>query len=305
MNDRLSALRLFSRVAHRGSFSAAGRELGVPQPTVSRIIATLEREIGTALFVRTTRAVAPTEAGLEFLLRIEPILAALEEAEHAARGTGELRGLLRVGVSSSLATRVVAPALPAFVARHSGLRIELVTSDVRQDLVSEGVDVALRFGSLPDSTAVARRLASVPRLVAASPRYLAGAPPLATPADLAAHDVIVGPSLAGQAWSFRRDGKVVSVRVEGRVVTNSNEVAIAAAVAGLGIVSASRLALAAELDAGSLSPVLADWDMGSVELSAVFPARGALHGQAPAKPAARAFADFLAGRLAALASPSA
>ncbi len=292
MNDRLAALRLFSRVARRGSFTAAGRELGMPQPTVSRIIVTLEREIGTALFVRTTRAVALTEAGLEFLQRLEPILAALDEAEHAVRGTGELRGLLRVGLSSSLASRVVAPALPAFAARHPGLRIELATSDVRQDLVGEGVDVALRFGTLPDSTAIARRLANVPRLVAAAPGYLAGAPPLTCPADLAAHDVIVGPSLAGQAWSFRQDGKAVSVRVEGRVVTNSNEVSIAAAVAGLGIVSASRLAMAAEFDAGSLVPVLAGWDMGEIALSAVFPA------QAIAKPAARAFADFLAGELA-------
>jgi DNA-binding transcriptional LysR family regulator len=157
----------------------------------------------------------------------------------------------------------------------------------------------LRFGSLPDSTAVARRLASVPRLVAASPRYLAGAPPLATPADLAAHDVIVGPSLAGQAWSFSHDGKAVSVRVEGRIVTNSNEVAVAAAVTGLGIVSASRLGLAAELATGALVPVLSGWDMGSVELSAVFPAHAAT------KPAARAFADFLAGRLADLGTPSA
>jgi DNA-binding transcriptional LysR family regulator len=247
MNDRLAALRLFLRVARRGSFSAAGRELGLPQPTVSRMIAGLERDIGTALLVRTTRAVAPTEAGLAFLERLEPILAALEEAEHAARGTGELRGLLRVGLSSSLAGRVVAPALPRFVARHPALRVELSTSVVRQDLVGEGVDVALRFGSLPDSTALARRLATFPRLAAASPAYLAVAPPLAVPADLAAHDVIVGPSLAGQAWSFRREGKAVSVRVEGRVVTNSNEVSIAAAVAGLGIVSASRLALAAEL----------------------------------------------------------
>jgi DNA-binding transcriptional LysR family regulator len=292
MNDRLAALRLFTRVARRGSFTAAGRELGLPQPTVSRIIAGLEREIGTALFVRTTRAVAPTEAGLEFLQRVEPILAALEEAEHAVRGTGELRGLLRVGLSSSLAARVVAPALPGFSVRHPALRIELATSDVRQDLVGEGVDVALRFGSLPDSTAIARRLATFPRLAAASPAYLAGAPPLTCPADLAAHDVIVGPSLAGQAWSFRYDGKAVSVRVEGRVVTNSNEVSIAAAVAGLGIVSASRLAMAAEFAAGTLVPVLAGWEMGAVDLSAVFPAG------ASTKPAARAFADFLSARLA-------
>src|SRR5262249_42097960 len=101
MSDRLSALRLFARVARKGSFSAAGRELNIPQSTASRTIATLEREIGVALFVRTTRAVTPTDAGLDFLARIESVLAELDEAEYAARGTGELRGVLRIGLPTN------------------------------------------------------------------------------------------------------------------------------------------------------------------------------------------------------------
>ena len=95
MSDRLFALRLFARVARKGSFSAAGRELNIPQSTASRTIATLEREIGVALFVRTTRAVTLTDAGLDFLARIEAVLAELDDAEHAARGTEEMRGILR------------------------------------------------------------------------------------------------------------------------------------------------------------------------------------------------------------------
>src|SRR3984893_6561487 len=105
MSDRLFALRLFARVAHMGSFSAAGRELNIPQSSVSRTIAALEREIGVALFVRTTRAVTLTDAGLDFLARIESVLAELDEAEHAARGTGELRGLLRIGLGTTLSRR--------------------------------------------------------------------------------------------------------------------------------------------------------------------------------------------------------
>src|SRR6266849_6829572 len=100
MSDRLSALRLFARVAHKGSFSAAGRELNIPQSTASRTIAMLEREIGVVLFIRTTRAVTLTDAGLDFLARIESVLAELDEAEHAARGTGELRGTLRIGLAT-------------------------------------------------------------------------------------------------------------------------------------------------------------------------------------------------------------
>ena len=112
MSDRLFALRLFARVARKGSFSAAGRELNIPQSTASRTIATLEREIGVALFVRTTRAVTLTDAGLDFLARIESVLAELDEAEHAARGTGEMRGILRIGLATTLCR--AGGHLPAF-----------------------------------------------------------------------------------------------------------------------------------------------------------------------------------------------
>jgi DNA-binding transcriptional LysR family regulator len=154
MNDRLFALRLFARVARTGSFSRAGREFGLSQPSASRIIAALERDVGAVLLMRTTRAVTLTEAGTDYLARIEPLLAELEEADHAARGTGEIRGLLRVGLSSSFAVREVIPRLPGFMDRHPALRIDLLMSDQHQDLLSEGVDVALRFGPLKDSNAV-------------------------------------------------------------------------------------------------------------------------------------------------------
>src|ERR1700681_428074 len=103
MNDRFFSLQLFARVARSGSFSVAGREMGVSQPTASRIIAALEKRVGVALLVRTTRAVTLTEAGSEYLARIESVLTALEEADHVARGTGEVRGLLRVAASSAFA----------------------------------------------------------------------------------------------------------------------------------------------------------------------------------------------------------
>ena len=178
MSDRLFALRLFARVARKGSFSAAGRELNIPQSSVSRTIATLEREIGVALFVRTTRAVTLTDAGLDFLARIESVLAELDEAEHAARGTGELRGILRIGLATNFAVREVIPRLSDFMSRHPALRIDLMMGDQREDLVAEGVDVALRFGPLSDSTATVRRILAWPRVLAASRAYLdkAGAP---------------------------------------------------------------------------------------------------------------------------------
>jgi DNA-binding transcriptional LysR family regulator len=172
MSDHINALRLFIRVARLGSFSAAGRELGVPQSTVSRTIAALEQEIGTSLLVRTTRAVTVTDAGCDFVARIEPILADLEEAEHAVRHSGELRGTLRIGIGTSLASRIIIPHLKPFLDRHPALHLDLLLDDEKQDLVKEGVDVAFRFGALADSTATARKLVTWPRALVAAPSYL-------------------------------------------------------------------------------------------------------------------------------------
>jgi DNA-binding transcriptional LysR family regulator len=292
MSDRLFALRLFSRVARSASFSQAGREFELSQPSASRIVAELEREIGVSLFTRTTRAVTLTEAGAEYLARIEPILAELEEADHAARGTGEIRGLLRVGLSSSFAVRVVIPRLPTFMACHTELRIDLLMNDQRQDLLGDGVDVAFRFGPLPDTSATARRIAMVPRLLAASPAYLERAGMPETPDDLAGHSIILGPAgLDAGAWTLRRGNHSVTARVEGRLRISANEGAIAAAVAGLGIVSTGWWGCLAELHSGALVRVLRDWEMETAEVHAVFPAGRAT------KPAARAFVDYLAREL--------
>lgn len=287
MNDRLFALRLFARIARKGSFSAAGRELNIPQSSASRTIARLEREIGAALLVRTTRAVTLTDAGMDFLTRIEPALAELDEAEHAARGTGELRGVLRLSLGTNFAVREVVPRLSAFMDAHPALQIELMMDDQRQDLVSEGVDVALRFGPLSDSTATARRILAWPRVLAASPAYLERTLPPRTPADLAQHAIILGPASLGGHWSFRKDGAATSVKVEGRLMATASEGAIAAAVMGLGILMAPLGACLREVQSGELVRLLPEWDAGTVDLNAIFP-----NGRA-AKASARVFVDYL------------
>jgi DNA-binding transcriptional LysR family regulator len=291
MSDRLFALRLFTRVARKGSFSAAGRELNIPQSTASRTIATLEREIGVGLFVRTTRAVTLTDAGLDFLTRIEPILAELDEAEHAARGTGQLHGVLRIGLGTNFAVRQVIPRLSVFMRKHPKLRIDLMMGDRRQDLVTEGVDIALRLGALSDSTATARKIRSWPRVLAASPDYLDQAGTPTAPADLPGHAIILGPGSLGGQWSFRRDGSTTSVQVEGRLIARESEGAITAAVEGLGIVMAAYSACHREVERGDLVRLLPDWNAGTVELNAVF-----VSGRA-AKPAARAFVEYLIAAL--------
>jgi DNA-binding transcriptional LysR family regulator len=292
MSDRLLALQVFARIARTGSFSRAGRDLGLSQPSASRIASELERQVGAALMTRTTRGLKLTEAGADYLARIEPILAALEEADYAARGTGELRGTLRVSLPLGLGLREVIPLLPAFMELHPALRIDLSLNDRNEDLVAEGIDVALRVGALADSNATARRLGSCPRLLVASPQYLARSGMPDTPESLANHQVIVGPIGVGlDSCTFQRNGRTTTVRVEGRLTTSVNQGAIAGAVASLGIAAVALWNCRAEIESGALVQVLPDWKMEPFEFHALFAAGRA------AKPSARAFTDYLATTL--------
>ena len=287
MSDRLFALRLFARVARTGSFSAAGNELNIPQSTASRTIATLEREIGVTLFVRTTRAVTLTDAGLGYLPRIESVLTELDEAEHAARGTGALHGVLRIGLATTFGVREVIPRLSVFMSRHPALRIDLMMGDQRQDLVAEGVDLALRYGPLPDSTAMVRKVLTWPRVLVASRAYLEKADVPFAPTDLARHAIILGPASLRGRWSFRRGDTVSSLQVEGKLTVRTSLGAIAAAVEGLGIVMTPLGACRRELEREELVRLLPEWDAGTVELNAVYPSSRAT------KPSARAFVNYL------------
>lgn len=290
MTDRMSALRVFVRVARAGSFSRAARELGLSQPSASRIVAILEKEIGAALFTRTTRALTVTEAGAEYLARVEAALAALEEADHVARGTGELRGVLRIAASSSFTVHVLVPSLGEFLQRNPRLRIAMLVNDQRQPLITEGVDVAFRFGSLDDSSATARRLGTIERVLVASPAYLRHAGRPKAPADLNSHAIILGP-MATDAWTFEKEGRRVSLRLEGRLVVSANEASVAAAVAGLGIATTGVIAAREALANRSLVRILPDWEMGSVDVHAVFPSGRT------SKVGARALADHVIGAM--------
>jgi len=292
MNDKLLALRLFARVARSGSFSAAARELDMSQPSVSRIIAALEKDVGGALITRTTRAVTLTDVGNAYLTRIEAILASLEDADHEARGSRELRGSLRVAMPGSFGAREIIPLMPGFLARHPSLNVSLLMSDQRQDTLKEGVDVALRLGDLADSTATARLIGRTQRVAVASPNYLKANGTPRTPDDLAAHAAIVGPAgTSAGTWSFQRDGQSVSVRIDSRLNVSGNEASIAAAVAGIGVVTTALWGCRAELASGSLVQLLPDWTMGEVEAHGMF-----TPGRRP-KPSARALVEYLIAEL--------
>jgi DNA-binding transcriptional LysR family regulator len=241
MSDRLRELAAFVRAAETGSFSRVARELNVSQPSVSRMVAGLEARLGVRLLLRTTRHVAPTDAGAVFLERARQVLGDLEDAENAARGIDSLQGVLRVAMSGAFGTREVIPRLPGFLAQHPRLRVELLISDRTDDLVAEGADMGLRLGRLADSGFGARLLATARRLAVAAPSYLADRGSPETPADLAGHDCILGPGSSGRrGWAFTGSGAVTSVAVEGRVRVTSAEAVMACAKAGLGIAIVSH-----------------------------------------------------------------
>jgi DNA-binding transcriptional LysR family regulator len=169
MSDRLRELTAFVRAGETGSFSRVARELGVSQPSISRMVASLEARLGVKLLLRTTRHVAPTDAGRVFLERARQILGDLDNAENAARGADGLRGTLRVALSGAFGIREVIPRLPGFAEQHPKLGIELLVSDRTEDLIAEGADMALRLGPLTDSGFGARLLGKAPRLAVASP----------------------------------------------------------------------------------------------------------------------------------------
>jgi DNA-binding transcriptional LysR family regulator len=298
MSDRLQELSVFVRAAETGSFSRVAREFGLSQPSVSRMVASLEARLGVKLLLRTTRRVTSTDAGALFLERARRILGDLDEAAEVARGVDSLHGVLRAAMSGAFGTREVVPRLPAFLALHPQLRMELLISDRTEDLVAEGADMAVRLGRLADSTFGARLLATAPRLVVASPAYLAERGVPETLADLSGHDCIVGPGLSGRpGWSFTRSGTVTSIAVEGRVQVASAEGVVACAKAGLGIAVVSQWMCRAELDQGELRAILRDYQLEPVEVHAVYPA-----GRRPS-PKVRAFSDHLAATLGGKVAP--
>jgi DNA-binding transcriptional LysR family regulator len=292
MSDRLQELGVFVRAAESGSFSRAGRELGLSQPSVSRIIGELEARLGVTLLLRTTRRITVTDAGALFLDRAREILAEIEDAEDAARGVDSLRGTIRLALPVLYGTRQIIPRLPKFLAAHPLLRVEMTVSDARQDLVAEGADVAIRLGELNDSVFGARKLESLERMLVASPAYLKARGTPKTPADLGSHDCIFGPGNFGRdSWSFRRNGTETSVDVHGRIHTDSGPGVFASLMAGLGIAMASTVMCAAEIKAGTLVPLLRGYKLEPVDVHAVFPG-----GPRPSTKV-RALVDFLAQEL--------
>ncbi|GHD00171.1 LysR family transcriptional regulator [Novosphingobium pokkalii] len=290
--DRYQAMSTLVRVVETGSFSAAARQLNVGQPAVSKTIAQLEARLQVSLLIRSTHGLTPTEAGQRFYERAKAAIQEADEAELAARGAGAgLSGCLRVSAATTFARLHIVPLLPRFLEQHPDLEIDVILDDRIIDLVAEGVDVSLRMGALPDSSAIARKLATGARSVLATPAYLARAGEPQNPAEIAEHDVVIYSQLAN-VWSFTRDGAEASVAVHGRVRVSAAEGLRAAVLADMGLTITSDWMFAPELASGAVRRVLTGWQLPSLDLWAVFPAGR----MASAK--ARAFATFVENAMA-------
>jgi DNA-binding transcriptional LysR family regulator len=295
--DRLEEMRLFVAALEAGSLAAAGRRLGHSPPAMTRMLAALEERLGVRLLERSTRRLAPTEAGRRLADHARRLLADYAEAMAEAAGEGTApRGTLRIAAPLVFGRLHVAPVVTGFLAAQPAVTAELQLADRNVDLLEEAIDVALRIGPLHEGGLVARRVGSVPRLVAASPGYLATRGTPAVPGELAGHDIVEFHSRATPPeWRFLgSDGRDVVQRVVPRFAVNEARAAVAAAVAGHGIVSALSYQMAAELESGALVRLLQGWETPALPVSLVFPSARLL------PPRVRAFLDFAVPRLAAL-----
>ncbi|MBC7801423.1 MAG: LysR family transcriptional regulator [Gemmatimonadaceae bacterium] len=296
--SRLEEIGAFAAVAESGSFAAAAKRLGRDASVLSRRVAALEIRLGIRLLARTTRRMALTEAGSAYLRRVQALLAELAAADaEAADRAAAPRGMLRLALPAAFGRMWVAPLLPGFLAAHPAIRVEVQHSDRYVDLVANGIDAAIRVGTLPDSGLVARRLAPFRRLLCASPAYLSARGTPNTPEGLARHACLgftghrIGPD-----WPLRRGSERVTVRTSGPLMSDDGEALAAAAVGGAGIMLAADWLIGRELADGRLVEVLPGWSEGdSGGVHAVLPP-GRL---VPAK--TRVFVDWVAAAFAPVA----
>jgi DNA-binding transcriptional LysR family regulator len=271
--DRLEALRTFVTVAEHRSFSAAARQLHISAAVASRAVSGLEEELGVALLHRTTRSVTLTPEGSAFVARCREALGTLDDARRDLQGgRAEPRGLLVVNAPVVFGRLHVLPIVSRLLRAHPALAVRLTLTDQIARLAEDGIDVAVRAGELIDSALLAVKLIEVHRVPVASPNYLADRGTPATPAELASHDLIGFDGFAlGDEWRFGNDGQT-TVRFAPRLVTNSVEAAIDAAIDGLGIARPLTYQVERPLAEGRLVRLLEAFDPPPVPISLVFQA---------------------------------
>jgi len=293
--DRLDAMSLLVASVEEGSFSAAGRKLGIPLPTVSRKVAELETHLKARLLVRSTRKLSLTEAGIAYIAACRRILEEINDAETEASGEYLIpRGELTLTAPIVFGRLHVLPVVSEFLNQFNEINVRMTLSDRNANLVDDQIDVAVRIGELPDSTLVATRVGSIRRVVCGSPAYLAAHGTPKRPEDLVSHMCVTLSAISsGLSWTFATKGgkAATAVRPLCRLYINTAEAAIDAAVAGVGLTSVLSYQVVQAVHDGRLRIVLEDHEPGPIPVHLIHAGRSLL----PLK--MRSFLEFAAPRL--------
>ncbi|NNJ15126.1 LysR family transcriptional regulator [Pseudomonas putida CSV86] len=269
----ISELAFFIQLVRLGSLAATARELNLTPPAVSKRLAQLEQRLGVRLLNRTTRSISLTAEGELYLVNAQRIVGEIEEMERQVSSSrAEPKGLLRVNAPLGFGRTHVGPAISSFVQRHPEVEVQLQLTDRPINLPDDAIDVAIRFGDLPDSRLIARKIASNRRRLCAAPAYLARCGTPETPRDLANHHCIVlrQNDAAFGSWRLSRGKQAESVKVRGGLSTNDGEVALNWALEGHGILMRAEWNLARYLRSGELVEVLGDYETPPADIYAVY-----------------------------------
>ena len=291
--SQLEQIRIFVELVQAGSATEAARRMSIATSAVSRRLKELEQRLGTELLHRTTRSMALTEDGRAYYSRCVQILEDLREADREVSSRSqELQGTLRIATPWSFGVSYLVPAVTEFMQLHPEIRVDLDMDDRRVDLVAEGIDIAIRIGELQDSSLMARRLAPVSHIVAASPTYLQRHGYPQSPDDLSQHAGLCYANLKspGQWVYFDVAGNKRTVRVPIRLRSSNGEALCHAAMAGLGILCEPSFITSRAITQGLLQPLLLDYRWYQMAVYAVYPPTRHL------SPRVRRFIDFLSQR---------
>jgi DNA-binding transcriptional LysR family regulator len=287
--DRLVAMEMFVRIVETGSFSAVARELGTTQPTISKQLTALEKQLKTRLLNRSTRSLSLTEPGTAYYERCKRIIDEVQEAEGAlGRLQSGLIGALHVNSAIGLGQIFLTPLILKFQHQYPELTVELTLNDRYIDLVEEGVDVAVRLGRLTDSSLVARRLGSTRRLLVATPSYLAANGTPLTPADLVHHNCLLFAYLStGNEWTFTGPDGEIRVRVQGNFRANNGHAIREALLADAGVALTPDWLIHDKVKNGEVVVLLPEFANPPLEINAVYPSGRHVSAKV------RAFVEFL------------
>ncbi len=287
--DKLSSMRIFSRVARLGNFAAAARELSISRAMATKHVMHLEDQLKVQLINRTTRSMHLTEAGQAYLERCTHILDEIEETETAvSQLNSEPRGTLKLSSPPTFGKLYLGPLIADYVKPYPGVSFDLIVTDQPVDIIEWGLDLAFHLGRPQDSNMIIKRVLSTEMILCAAPEYLERHGTPQAPEQLAQHNCLSNPNLPPyQIWKFTDHGKERIIRPEGSLQSNSPDALRTAAINALGLVMMPAYTLQADLQDGRLVAVLREFSSESIDMYAIYPHRRHLSAKV------RTFLDFV------------